>query len=537
MYPADSGTLEYYQTATITSEVSGTISSLNMEDCARVSAGAVLAAIDNDDYETQIESLEKKIESANASLAELQETLENCSAMADVTGTYLPVNDVSDDLVGLFGTLVLNFAGKSLTFLPEDSGMSVSAYYTDGGTVKYVLVTTVDSTYDSVTVITGSYALSYYTAIYKNGSAITSSGLEKYDVLTYDSGSGVYYASDTRVTGIWEDAEPNDETPSTITVLGAEFDVLESAASSLSDFEIWDSFTLLLTVDNKVAYAVRPSSLSAVNIGYVANATSGGATIELLSGITVSGRLERDDADYEGLLVRVTSSEAGYVTLSELSDLPVTSALDLTDDTLGDYGLAGDVRIFECVGSSEATEIKLGDILVDSVSASSIRYYTADSSGNVNFLLLDNVTGDVFTYGFLEIGTSTSKSGSLTVTNNALTVRNSNGTTDTVIGYKGLANDAVVGIASTSSGTLTGYATLTRVTGVSRYDFEKDADGNLYVLVGDDLIPIWDDVQVYYNKTDTWVTLEKARAYSNNLTVYYDKNLDTGAKVRVMIAY
>jgi hypothetical protein len=305
-----------------------------------------------------------------------------------VTGTYLPVNDVPDDLVGLFGTLVLNSAGKALTFLPEDSGttvvstvsatsastipctngtkismsspsfylagtltdysdcwydigsgMSVSAYYTDGGTVKYVLVTTVDSTYDSVTVMTGSYVLSSYTAIYKNGSAVTSSDLEKYDVLTYDTGSGVYYASDTRVTGIWEDAEPNDETPSTITLLGAEFDVLESAASSLSDFEIGDSVTLLLTVDNKVAYAVRPSSLSAANIGYVANATSGGATIELLSGITVSGRLESDAADdYEGLLVRVTSSEAGYVTLSELSDLSVTSALDLTDVTLGDYG-------------------------------------------------------------------------------------------------------------------------------------------------------------------------------------------------------
>jgi hypothetical protein len=96
---------------------------------------------------------------------------------------------------------------------------------------------------------------------------------------------------------------------------------------------------------------------------------------------------------------------------------------------------------------------------VDSVSASNIKYYTVDSSGNVNFLLLDNVTGDVFTYGFLEIGTSTSKSGNLSVTNNTLTVTNSNGTTDTVIGYTGLSNDAVVGIASTSSGTLTEYAT------------------------------------------------------------------------------
>jgi hypothetical protein len=42
MYPADSGTLEYYNVSEITSEVSGEVTFLNMEDYSRVSYGELL---------------------------------------------------------------------------------------------------------------------------------------------------------------------------------------------------------------------------------------------------------------------------------------------------------------------------------------------------------------------------------------------------------------------------------------------------------------------------------------------------------------
>ncbi len=89
MRPADTGTLEAYETKTITAKVSGTVTLYNLEDNLQVVSGQLLAIIDNDSYESQIETLEKKIDVANMNLDDLNETLDECSATAEVAGTVI----------------------------------------------------------------------------------------------------------------------------------------------------------------------------------------------------------------------------------------------------------------------------------------------------------------------------------------------------------------------------------------------------------------------------------------------------------------
>ena len=120
-------------------------------------------------------------------------------------------------------------------------------------------------------------------------------------------------------------------------------------------------------------------------------------------------------------------------------------------------------------------------------------------------------------------------------TNNTVSVTNSDGTTGPYV-CSNIDFYSVAGIAGKNNGKLAGYVNLNRQTGVSRDDFEKDDDGNCYVIIDDEIIYVSDDVQAYIEDTDAWITLEKARSYSDNLAVYYDKDLGAGGKIRVVVA-
>ena len=69
------------------------------------------------------------------------------------------------------------------------------------------------------------------------------------------------------------------------------------------------------------------------------------------------------------------------------------------------------------------------------------------------------------------------------------------------------------------------------------------------VTVRGAVIPVADRVMCYNDTTDTWFTvgsdaeeedykdaLNRARAFSDTVTVYYDKAPDQGGKVRVVVA-
>jgi hypothetical protein len=98
------------------------------------------------------------------------------------------------------------------------------------------------------------------------------------------------------------------------------------------------------------------------------------------------------------------------------------------------------VKIYECVGESTAVKLKISDILVDTIAAPHIRFYATDNTGRGSILLLSDVSGDAYTYGFIKGGTVTSGAGSLSVTNPTTSVTNGDGTTAAVIGTTNLSS-------------------------------------------------------------------------------------------------
>jgi hypothetical protein len=520
------------------------------------------------------------------------ETDSGTSGAVQIAGSknavYLPVSTVPNTLVGAYGALVLNTDGKAFAFIPTDSGktvvstvlsvtatsikcadgtsismtssptfffngdsasysdswanisggMLVSAYYSNGGMVQSVLVTQSASSANNVAVVTGdTYGIPSSASVYINGIAASASDIVKYDVIQYNDGYNVYNVTRKTITGLYESADPNSSNPTSITVLGTEFNVLASAVSALAGFNIGDSVTLLLTSDNKVAGVVSGTALTGTNYGVVESLSSSNATVKLTNGMTLTGKVEDLSSDViKGKLVSVSSSKAGYLELYHIHDQSNTNTLDLANGTLGSSKLSKTVKIFDSVGDSVVSEVTLTDIIVKTVDASKIRFFATDTSGNVSLLLLNDVTGDAYTYGFIRNVSKVDSSSSLSVTYNATSVINSNGTSTSVIGSTGLYNDAVAGIADSGLGDLTGYTTLTSITGVSRSAFQQDADGTVYVTTSSGTIRVSDNVQVYMSGSGTWTTLAKARTNSNNLTIYYDRTLTTGGKVRVVIA-
>ena len=504
------------------------------------------------------------------------------------SGTYLPVNTVPSALVGLYGSLVLNASGKALTFIPAssgstvcstvksttataitctdgskitmsssvtlyldgvqkdyasnwyniDGGMLISAYYSDGGAVQSVLITTPASKDSSVTVAgSGSFQTDSAATVYLDGCLASASDISQYDVVTYNAEYNVYNVSDKRITGLYEDAYPNTETPSTVTVLGVEFEVLDSACSALSAFDVGSSVTLLLTSDNQVAGVVSPNATGVSNYGIVESASPSSASVTLTNGITVSGKVTNvTPSNYIRKMVQVNSTKTGYLELYDLYSQPVTASLNVRDQTLGDVKLSPAVKIYEGISGDCVERISLSDLASPTVGASKITYVSYGATGKAELILLDDVTGDRYTYGIIENSLKTTRDGMLSATNSITTVENSAGSTE-IVGNTGLSDDSVAGLAANPSGVMLKYCALTEVSGVSRYDFKTDADGSTYVTIGGADVPISDNVQVYIDSKDLWTTLSKARAYSNNLSVFYDKAAADGGKIRVVIAY
>lgn len=392
--------------------------------------------------------------------------------------------------------------------------------------------------------------------IYKNGMPATVGDIRQYDVATYDSASKILYISDLKLTGIYENVSPSPKAPVSITVLGRAFDVLPEATNDLQNFKIGDMMTLLLTNDGKVAGVVTTAAAKGNAVGYVESITEDGkATVQLLD--SVLGKVEgktsyRKDSATKmmGELVTVSSNKQGQLTLTRLtggSSSGVTGKLDVAARTLGGTPLADNVAVYEKVGSSKLQPVKYSQITAVSVPASKILYASKDYAGRYNVLVLDDVTGDLYTYGFMSKGTMTTPSSMGEIVNSTVIVTTSDKNGETkleLVGGVEVPRNAIGGVVASlntlqDKNKIAGYVFLKELDGVRRSAFDMKAKT---VTTTDMVLPISDSVVCYNKTTKQWFTAEdpmdalnQARAFSDNITIYYDRTPENGGKVRVVV--
>ena len=401
--------------------------------------------------------------------------------------------------------------------------------------------------------------------IFKNGIPADLTDLRQYDVGTYDAGSNTLFVSDLKLTGLYENAYPNSNAPSTVTVMGAEFSVLPSAIPDLAQFKVGDRMTLLLTTTGQVAGAVSTDVAKSNAVG-VAKVTAGGegsdgtAEITLLDGlITLKGSTTGSEK-LNGYLVTVSSGRRDYLSLSRVNGKGASGILNLTTNRVGTKALSEGARFFEQVGNGELVEIERSDITVDTVPANKITYVGYDWAGRVDKLVLDDVTGDRYDYGMIyyrpagpqdvENAVPDPDTGKVpqTYQNGEIRVTNGSGQQSYVVGsVEGAKSGRYGGIAGsldTLNGKhrLAGYVPLTSADGIRR----SQIDTSTMVLTTNEMVlPISSQVQIYSEATGGWYTvskdasakdnLERALAFSNDMTVYYDRTPGEGGKVRIIV--
>ena len=450
------------------------------------------------------------------------------------------------------------------------AGTQALLQYSAAGELEYIFLRSSAKSDSTTRVVKNkpNYSDDLAYTVYKNGILAKGSDIRQYDVTTFDEASNVMYVSDARITGIYENVYPNRETPATITVMGHEFPVLSSAASDLSSFKIGDTITLLLSYNGQVAGAVEPSVAKSTAVGTVKSVDkdSGATVVTSINMMDASGKpLELSGTtsytgsradDMVGQLVTVSSASKGRLSLSKLTGKGSDAPLNVDEKRMNTVKLSDNVKLYEQVGRSTLTEIELEDITRATVPAEQITYVHKDYAGNADIVVFNDVTGDRYEYGFFKVtteGGQTDTEGNTTQRMDYVSIINAltpNGSRNLLMNNgESLRNNKAGGIVTGPARTdgkvtLGGFVELQSVD-VKSSAFDVDA---MTVTTNSMVIPISDRVMCYNETTKEWFSvgegkndedyvkaLNLARAFSENVTIYYDKTPDQGGKVRLVV--
>lgn len=431
-------------------------------------------------------------------------------------------------------------------------GTPVTLYYTDGGKVdalyagsspKDLVAVAYRGVSDVRSLVEG---IDGY-GVYRDGVSSGLGSVCKYDVAVYDPALRALLVSSAKVSGKYEKASPNPQHPSKITILGTELEVLDQAVDDLAAFKPGDSITVLLTPDSKVAGVVSGSELREINVGIL----EASGKIRLLNGLVLDGAIA-ESAAYAGELVSVNSGADGTLGVGRMTQTSAMGSLDLEARTLGKDKLSPGCRFFDSAGSGIAVEVTEDAVRACGADNARVAYVHRTTGGTVDVLVFDNVTGDAFVYGRLKVKEievmkqiEDEKTGELVSIQigskwryGVINADHPTGSGEAQYIIKPTIDErGYIGLLVSSDGKyVTDIATLTERKGVSRNDFYSRGDA-VYLNIGSHAVRVSDRVQCYNEATGVWFdSLDEARAYSDNLTVYYDKSPEKGGQIRIVVA-
>ena len=421
--------------------------------------------------------------------------------------------------------------GTPVTLYYSDSG-KVDALYTGSAPKDLVAVAYrgVNDVRPLVEGITGYQ-------VYRDGISTSLGAVCKYDVAVYDPALRALMVSSGKVSGKYEKASPNPQHPSKITILGTELEVLDRAIDDFAEFKPGDKITVLLTPDGKVAGVIASSEFREMNVGIVE--TDG--TVRLLNGLVLKGTVG-EDAALPGELVSVSSGENGTLGVGRMMQSSASGTLNWETGTVGKDKLSPGCRFFDAAGGGIAVEVTEEALKACAAEKARIVYAHRTTGGTVDVLVFDNATGDAYIYGKLkhwDVTGKTDESGdpkTYVRHYGIINAQNPNGGGDYEATVK-MDQKGYVGVLVSSDGKyITAVSALTERKDIRRTDFYTRGD-DTYVDIGSRSVRVSDRVQCYNEATDVWFdSLDEARAYSDHLTVYYDRSPEQGGQIRIVVA-
>lgn len=329
---------------------------------------------------------------------------------------------VSDSTTVYKGKATYTFASLKSTL---DLGDKISVTKNENGDVDYI--TYIEGSLEGPQTAMGGNWISLWDAenasITRDGVTVSASAIQNYDVLYYLPDMNMVMAYSDKVSGIYEKATPNRDNPTTVTVSGKEYTIEGSAAFnklySGGEFEYGDTVTLLLGKNGGVADVSSPSYAASESIGYLVETgtkeySSGAVNTFTNYYVKVVGTdgtayeyiTDRDYTESVNNVVEVSFSD-GNARLSHINTgTTVSGTFNWKSKKLGSNKVSANVAILD-IGTRDITDTscytKIYGQRLDGVSvdAKSVLYSHKNSDGEIDELILDNVTNDSFEYGLL----------------------------------------------------------------------------------------------------------------------------------------
>ena len=253
-------------------------------------------------------------------------------------------------------------------------------------------------------------------SVYRNDKTSASAELNKYDVYYYSESLQTVWIYTRRAAGRITAVSPSASAPTALTVAGSTYSLgsaaVASKISTLNGGGVGEVVTLLLGMDNEVADVITGEEADSVFYGVVQTATrslvedNGADVLQKISvmctdGITRTVNIDKSLNYPTGWLVEISVTPEGEQ-VTAIESKSVSGTINETATALGDYALADDVQILETTSEGLAGTVRPSRIAGTKLNALTVRYYTLNEQGQIDRLILNDVTGDLWKYGVLD---------------------------------------------------------------------------------------------------------------------------------------
>lgn len=253
-------------------------------------------------------------------------------------------------------------------------------------------------------------------SVYRNDKVSSSAELTKYDVYYYSESLQTVWIYTRRAAGRITAVSPSASAPTSVTVAGGTYTLgsaaVASQVSSLNGGGVGQVVTLLLGMNNEAAGIVTGEEADSVFYGVVQSSArslieeNGADVLQKVAvlctdGITRTVNVDKSLNFPAGWLVEITVGPDGE-NVEHVSGRSTSGTINENATALGDAALADDVEILDTTSEGVAGTVRPSRLSGVTLSSSDIRYYTVNEAGQIDRLILNDVTGDLWKYGVLD---------------------------------------------------------------------------------------------------------------------------------------
>ena len=254
------------------------------------------------------------------------------------------------------------------------------------------------------------------TAVYRNDTVTTDATLNAYDVYYYNETAQTVWIYTRKAAGRITSVAPSANAPTSVTVAGTEYTIASSSVaaqlSALNGGGVGQVVTLLLGMNDEAVSVLTGDAANEVFYGVVQTTSrslveNSGPDVQqtvavaCTDGVTRSVNVDKQFNYPAGKLVAITVDENGE-SIQSLETKSTSGTVNAEGTALDNTALASNVEILDTTSEGLAGAVRPSRLSGVTLSGTDVKYYTTNERGEIDRLILSDVTGDLWEYAALD---------------------------------------------------------------------------------------------------------------------------------------